>query len=101
MNIRSLANEYVNYTHLSCLSPYSSMERVAFGTLVAALFALLPARHSGGMARNVSKSLDVCARFFQERVARGLGYSLENSLKSFTFSGRVAAIFMVRLPQAP
>jgi hypothetical protein len=55
------------------------------------------ARHSGGTAGSVSKSLDVCARFFQERVARGLGYSLENSLKSFTFSGHVAAIFMVRL----
>jgi len=66
-------------------------ERVAFGTLVAELFAFTSEFHSGGTARNVSKSLDVCARFFHERVARVLGYSLEN------FIGRVAAIFMVRL----
>ncbi|PYT98822.1 MAG: hypothetical protein DMG38_14230 [Acidobacteria bacterium] len=31
------------------------------------------------------RKLDVCARFFQERVARGLGYSLENSLKTVYF----------------
>jgi len=37
------------------------------------------------------------AQDLSKKELRGLGYCLENSLKSFTFSGRVAAIFMVRL----
>jgi hypothetical protein len=48
------------------------------------------------MTGNVTQSPDVCARLFRGGVARGLGYSLENSHKPFIFNPDVAPIFVVR-----